>query len=173
MKLLKLIALLLFVLSSAGPVMAQVLWSGTTYGMSPAKVKSTVPNAVKPDDKPGELAGGSLELLRVNGIDIVGQTFNASFFFKDSKLTQVTLSAVDEMSFTGRIETFESLTEALRVKYGKELSRSASTSGLATMDANWQSGKTNISVFMMEMGKGKSILNINYQVRLAAEAGKL
>lgn len=173
MKLLKLIALLLFVLSSACPVMAQTLWNGTTYGMSPAKVKSIVPNASKPEESPGALSGGSIELLRLSGVEIVGHTFNASFYFKDSKLSQVTLSAAEELPFSSRVRTFESLTEALRVKYGKELSSRASGGVLPTMEANWQSGKTNISVLLMGMGDSGSLLNVNYQVRLAAEAGKL
>jgi hypothetical protein len=173
MKFLKLIALLLFVLSSASPVMAQALWNGTTYGMSPAKVKSLVPNASKPEESPGAISGGSIELLRLSGVEIVGHTFTASFFFKNSKLNQVTLSADEELPFDSRINTFKSLTEALRVKYGKELSTGSSGGVLPTMEANWQSGRTNIAVLVMGMGEGQSILNVNYQVRLAAEAGKL
>lgn len=173
MKTFRLFVFLFCVLGLGKSALAQVLWNGTSYGMSPVRVKALMPKAFNPGDKGDTLQDGSIELLRLKNVELVGQSFTASFFFRESKLRQVTLSADGERSLDSRGNTFDALAEALRVKYGKELNRSQTGTGLASIEASWQSGKTNISLFMMEIGSGQSILNINYQVRLAAEASKL
>ncbi len=152
---------------------AQTLWRGTVAGMPPAEVKRLVPEAVPPEGKAGSLATGAVELLRVPNFELVNEQFSASFYFKNDKLSQVTLALRGTKSFESALRTFESVTEALRARYGPELSRKLPQGSLATAEATWLSGRTNIDLFVLSVAPGHLIFNINYQVRLAREADKL
>src|SRR5688572_3118734 len=101
-------------------VIAQPLWGGTEYGMSVEQVKIVVPEAIAPA-KSETLRNGAVELLRLEGLEIVGKQFSARFFFLQDKLNQVTLSLARETAdFNSVVLTFDSVTEALRAKYGRE-----------------------------------------------------
>lgn len=153
---------------------AQTLWQGAAYGMSVDEVRKVVPDAVPPRKDPGHLGDGSQELLRLDGIELVNKKFAASFFFKAKKLSQVTLSLQNGRSFDEALGVFDSLTEALRAKYGPEISRKIDRGRLLdTAKATWLLGGTNVSLFLMGVGKDYAVLNVNYQVRLAKEADKL
>lgn len=156
----------------ARSVHAQMLWGGTVYGMSTQEVLKVVPNA-KMMDRGHYLQGGAKELIRADNIYIVNKKFYASFFFIKNKLEQVTLT-LDKISFNDALLTFESLTEALRGKYGVELKREIDKiSVLKQASATWMSGKTNINVLAITVGDNPAILNINYQIRLSKESDKL
>lgn len=80
----------------------------------------------------------------------------------------------DERSFSSSLLVFDSLADALRSKYGKEISRDVdSRSVLKKAEANWASGRTNINLFVITGGDSPATLNLNYQTRLSAEADKL
>jgi hypothetical protein len=151
---------------------AQSLWGGADYGMSVSQVRSAVKGAVTPD-KPGHLGDGAEELLKVANVEIVNQRFDAHFYFKGQKLSQVTLSLIPEREFHGLMLVFDSLTDALRSKYGQEISRNISRGTLNRADATWMSGRTNINVFVLSVSDTSGVLNINYQVRVASDADKL
>lgn len=151
----------------------QTLWQGSEYGMSPEQVTALFAKAQPPSNNPSHLQGGAVELLRIDQITLVNKEFIGRFFFKDNKLVQVMLSIGDKPSFTTSLITFDALTDALRAKYGPELSRKISRGTLNIANADWISGRTNISLFAMSVGTNEASLNLNYQVRLAAEADKL
>lgn len=152
---------------------AQTLWRETVYGMGPDEVMKLVPEAVPVTVKRGTLNSGAEELLRIDGVEIVNEKFTASFYFKDQKLVQVMLSLESPKSFPTSLRVFDTLTEALRAKYGQELSRKVSRTPFPHADATWLSGRTNIGVWLMAVDETHVRLNINYQVRLTREADKL
>jgi len=141
--------------------------------MTVAEVQSAVPEAVRPA-KPDTLGNGARGILEVPNVEITARTFTATFFFLDQRLTQVTLGMDAPGSFNIGKMHFESLLDALRVKYGKEQSLSnENLGGLKTREATWLSGKTNVGLLLLAVGDAESTLNINYQVSLAKEAEKL
>jgi hypothetical protein len=164
---------LFYVLFLNAPASAQSLWNGTNYGMSVDEVRATVPKAIAPD-KPNRLADGAQELLRLTNVEIVGKTFDAQFFFRNGRLSQVTLSLEKGHTFHQATLTLNALSDALRAKYGREISHENDrTAALNRITATWLSGKTNINVLAIGVGDFDATLNVNYQMRIAREAEKL
>ena len=162
--------ILLLVIFSAS-AQEQTLWRKTVAGMSPAEVTRRVPEATPPKGLPNTLEDGAVELLKIPSFALVNQPFSASFYFKRDKLTQVMLSLLTPSTFDSALLTFDSLTEALRAKYGPEISRSRN---FFKAEAMWISGRTNITLILFSVAPGAPIIfNLNYQVRLAHEADKL
>ncbi|HCG76618.1 TPA: hypothetical protein DEW49_01750 [bacterium] len=176
-----LIVLLMFLVSSfillkPGVVKAQSLWGKTKYGMTIEQVKEVVPNAVRPSD-PNCLAKDEeiKELLRVDEIILVGDPFRVSFFFKENKLYQISLSLKEKPGKIAAETLFDMLVDALRVKYGKEIAyRKEKVKGiLNNWKATWMSGRTNITLSSLCLAGEFISLSIMYQVRIAEEADKL
>jgi hypothetical protein len=161
------------ILTTAPTLCAQTLCHGAAYGMTLDDVKKAVPEAAPPPTKPEHLGDGSEELLRLEGVQLVNEKFTARFFFKAKRLTQVTLSLQKDHTFDDALRVFNSLTEALRTKYGPEISRQTHRGMLNTAEAEWVSGRTNVGLIAMSVGENDATLNVNYQVRLAEEADKL
>ena len=87
--------------------------------MSVTQVKKVVPGAVAFIPTDGKTLGdGAVPLLQLNNYEIKGIKFDALFFFKDSKLIQVTLTPIDSEN-QGAAYTI--IVETLRSKYGKEV----------------------------------------------------
>lgn len=148
---------------------AQSLWGGTEYGMSVDQVKSVVPNVTTPTS-PSGLLGGAQELLRLENVQIVNKRFAASFYFIAGKLTQVTLSFEKGHTFRGAMLVVDSLTEALRAKYGREINRDIKRGVPNIASTTWMAGRTNINILAMGV-ENEAFLNINYQVQVALDAG--
>ena len=131
-------------------------------------VSNAVPGAVPPD-KGNRLGDGLLELLQLPKIELVGKPFQASFFFKDERLVQVTLTLTEKLRFNlARISAYDSLLQALRVKYGPELSSTNNSIGTSgSIGTSWMSGRTNISLLLIGIADNPAFLNVNYQVRVA------
>jgi len=145
--------------------------------MSLEQVKRVVPGAVTPAE-PEQFNDGTKELLRLEDIEIVHRRFRVLFYFKNGKLDQVTLNLKKPEGFDDLLHVFDSLTEVLRSKYGKEIKRDihrgdiSSAGQMNTAEATWLQGQTNINLYSISFGP-TSELNVNYQVRLAKEAEKL
>ena len=150
----------------------QSLWKESSYGMTPEQVKSTFPTASKPDD-PGTLHGGAIELLTVKDVEIINRKFDAAFFFKDGKLSQVTLQLQKGSTSAAAKLGYDSLREVLRSKYGQEIDSKSSSGFMSSATTTWMSGKTNIMLFYNKTGDLDPILSVIYQVRLSNEADKL
>lgn len=165
-------AAFLFVLFFATPATAQELWNKAEYGMTVKQVMHAVPGS-KPVKDGGTLKDGAVELLRLTGIEISQQQFDAEFFFKNDRLVQVTLSCTNPKKFILMTSVFDSILTTLRSKYGTELN-SSSQQGIANIqDATFVSGGKNITLVIIGIGDNPVILSIVYQVRIAKEAEKL
>jgi hypothetical protein len=140
--------------------------------MTLTEVKAAVPKVVPPL-KPNRLGDAAVELLRLEDVELVNKKFTASFYFKASKLSQVTLSLEKGHTFHAATLVFDALTEALRAKYGNEISRRSKRGMLNLTEAEWLSGRTNINLIVLSVGETDATLNVNYQVRVAREADKL
>ena len=135
--------------------------------MSVAQVQALHPTAQSPKEM-STLYGGVKGLLALPAIEIANAVFTPTFYFKDEKLVQVTLSS-SQRSFSSAVMDFKNVSTALRAKYGEEISKDVSR---AQVTANWLSGKTNITLFAFA-SEGSTDLNIAYQVRIARDADKL
>lgn len=153
-------------------VLAQSLWGGTEFGMSPSQVRKQYPTS-EFSAKPSTLHGGAKGLLVLSGIEIVNKNFSAIFYFNNEKLEQVVLSCEKQPNFDSALLVFTVVSDALRFKYGQEISKNVNRGILNQANAVWLSGKTNISMIAMGVENNDAILNINYQVRVAKDADKL
>lgn len=151
---------------------AQTLWGDTVYGMPLEEVQRLIPEAKPPEGKGNTLYGGAEELLRIEQFELVDKMFTVGLYFKENKLVQVMMSLRPE-SLTSTMSTFEALSDALRAKYGTEVSRRDSPGSSMTAQAIWLSGRTNITLSVMSSTPSFATLWLNYQVRVAREADKL
>lgn len=152
---------------------AQTLWQDTAYGMSVEEVRAVVPGAVSPTN-PNSLQDGAEELLRLESFELVGEAFKGEFFFKDDKLVQVSFYLPEGYSANAGRRIFDSLTSALRAKYGQELSREVEENpGGRKAEATWLWGQTNIGLSLFSAGADFVLLKLEYQVKLVREADKL
>jgi hypothetical protein len=141
--------------------------------MSPEEVNILIPDAAEPSSQPGWLQDGANELLRVEHFDLLNEFFTASLYFKERKLSQVTLTLTGEKSFDSALRTFDSVSAALCSKYGQEVSRRVSNSPFPSAQATWLCGRININVTVLSVATGHLVFNINYQATLAREADKM
>ena len=156
------------------PVRAQALWQGTAYGMSVEEAHRALPVSAPPKGTPERLGNHAEERLRVENVEVAHRRFTASLFFLDGKLCQVTLALRDRLPFSSTTLVFDAMVDALRAKYGRELSdRTRVTGSLRTRSADWLSGRTNINVFALAQDDTPALLNVNYQFSIAKDADKL
>ncbi|MHA3097748.1 hypothetical protein [Acinetobacter brisouii] len=98
---------------------SQIVWQKAAKGMTVSQVKKVVPNAEAFIPTEGKTLGdGAVPLLELKNYEIKGIKFNALFFFKDSRLIQVTLTPIS--SENHRV-AYTLIVETLRSKYGKEV----------------------------------------------------
>lgn len=138
--------------------------------MSQAQVLQAFPSATTPIEKETIKSGASCELAIPNYV-ISSDNYRVCFYFAADKLVQVMLSAQ-----TPSRTQFEILLSLLRSKYGRELGSGdnpCTVDGYTKCSADWvlPSG-TNVSATYYELGNA-SILNVNYQTRMAADASNL
>lgn len=164
--------ILLVLLLAPRSSIAQVLWGKTEYGMTIEQVTAVLPDA-KPPQNPRRLDAGDEEKLRIENIDLVKRKFSASFFFADGKLTQVYLTIQDGLNRREVFAAFDALTEALRAKYGREISHSKKENVTKHGVAAWMSGRTNINLAAISVTDADGILNVVYQVQIARDSDKL
>ncbi|PXX99685.1 hypothetical protein CR157_02635 [Halomonas sp. LBP4] len=121
------------------------------------------------------LGTGAVELVRRDDYRVVGESFRKKFYFSGGELNQVTLSLDRQRDFHATLLVFESLVEALRARYGQEVNYSVEPLGvMKEAEADWfNSNGVNISLYAMTIGDSDALLNVNYQVRVSEEAGKL
>lgn len=101
------IATLLLLSLFLSPCMAQELWRGAREQMTLEQVQELFPEARKPAD-PEELVG-SVELLRVDSVDLYGRKFDAGFYFKRKKLAVVKLRPLGEMTEIDSFGLFDTI----------------------------------------------------------------
>ena len=142
--------------------------------MSPKDVRALMPDAIDPK-KIANLNSGAMEFLQIEDFVVVHRHFSVHFYFSDKKLEQVTLKLKrrEEDTFHFYMQTFDSFSEALRAKYGAEVSKDKKDyDGYRRVEAMWMSGRTNIGILLFDV-YGSLLLNVNYQVRISKESEKL
>lgn len=108
------IALVLVALTAS----AQALWGGAPIGASPAEVSRLLPE-VK-DTSAERRAQDEGILLEIPRHELAGQDFLVSFYFEDSQLQRVVLSANPGSTERARAVTQE-LGASLRARYGLDV----------------------------------------------------
>lgn len=156
----------------AAPVCDE-LWGQTCYGMTVNQVLKAVPGASAHAALAGKnLANGAFELATGPDQTIAGEMFTPRYYFLNGRLDEVMLTLEGVTDSYKATSAFEALTDALRAKYGPELSLHQTLIG---RDGNWRHGKTNIALALFVIGNADPhpLLNVVYQTRLAEDAGHL
>ncbi|SDU15833.1 hypothetical protein SAMN05216210_2114 [Halopseudomonas salegens] len=133
--------------------------------MTPVQIQQLFPGAQPPGIQ-GSLYGGAKELLAVPDVEIAGNTFVASFFFKDNGLTQVMLKLTGEETTDGMERAYVSLYGAFRAKYCDEELTTMNTAFMRTMTTEWLPEGRRVILRYFECRDCISDLSIVYQVRL-------
>lgn len=139
----------------------QSLWQMTSVGMSIEQVHKLYPEANLLESSPNNTyPNGSVELLKLNEINIVRNPFSVAFCFKEQKLFQVIIKSrnVDKQSI---YELYTVLTS----KYGKPINELFDRPIKTT---EWISGKTNIYMMVIH-----DSVQIGYEASISKEADKL
>ena len=157
--------ILLFILTFSVVCHGKTLWQKTQTGMTLSQVESLFPEAKR--QKPSSetmLGDGAQELLKIEDYKINIYYYDASFYFLNGKLKQVTLVLKDGQSVGGATE---SLVESLRIKYGKEV---ISQNDRFVFKKKWiTKEKTNINVSLY----GGKYLTVIYSDRDDLDLNKL
>lgn len=151
------------------PLRAQMLWAGTTAGMSTAQVQQVVPEAGPTNESealklPGERG---VELLTADGVVVAGHTFRVRFYFKEGQLVHVALTEGGEVP-SKEFEKFRSL---LRGKYGME----QSTRSSEYIQVTWKVMATTINLTWVPQTRQKNptSLSISYESPIIKDTERL
>lgn len=160
MKFLKIFMAFIFIATSSVSVGAQQLWNGSTYGMSEGAIKSMFPKVVVAKNK-NPYGSNATPVYDLNDIDLEGDKFTATFFFKDGKLTQVRLSpsGIEEIDWI--LYKAKRLEEILTHKYGTPYKSNDQSQGeiLKFKEAHWKNEKTEIMLIASEITPSANINN--------------
>lgn len=148
---------------------AQELWATARAGMSIGETKAQFPDAVRPAD-PSHLAGSAVELLQIPHLEISNSPFRVRFYFRNEKLSQVTLNYLKKERFESALITYNNIVPILRSKYGQEI---AHDSKRGTERYEWATFGKSISALLTAVGNNDAIFNINYRARVKADVDKL
>lgn len=164
--------LVLLALAVSPIAVADTLWGKAVAGASVAEVKAAIPEATDHEPTPDQkIKSGAKKLLTLTPVPVAGKDFTAEFFFGNDNLEQVSLSfqkpGIDPDDCH---HTSNSVVEALRAKYGKELTRDVSS---RSASMSWSSGKTSISLFTLVSGSLLCTVHVSYNNRIGASASNL
>lgn len=142
---------------------AQTLWGGAAYGMNVAQVQARVPQARVPEN-PDELAGGESEGLRVDGVELAGHRFQASYFFAGGALVQVDL--VQEAARAGRadLQVFRDVAAALEAQHEAPAGSTQQDEPFERRRLYWQVADTQVALLLLQVGDA-SLVKVVYQVQ--------
>ncbi|MDB6093139.1 MAG: hypothetical protein JWM32_701 [Verrucomicrobia bacterium] len=151
--------------AAATPLRAQLLWPGTTSGMSVEQVQSLFPPAHAPVEAIKLPGGRAEELLELDEYEIVGRKFRVAFFFKARRLLEVALLQTGELG----PEELEKFKVILRAKYGTEYS----TRSGEYIQVKWNAVQTVILLTWTPLGRGIATLSISYEAPIIDDAIRL
>lgn len=153
---------------AVGSASAQQLWQQSRVGMSVAEVIAAFPGAALAQS-PTPNRDGSIDLVALPGVDIASCPFRASFVFQAEKLNAVRVGCHTPSPIeTERVS--KAVMEALRAKYGAEISQERSTIG--TTHA-WFSAGVKIQLEAIQIGSNDGLVNVFYTPSTGKDAGKL
>lgn len=136
-------------------------WSGLKYGASIEEVKGNIPGVKQ--EKGSHLYDGAIAMLRKQGVIVAGINFDASYFFKDGKFTQVNLAYQDMTNNEITLRNFEKLSSELRAKFGPEERRNVKNErwGISGK-ASWLVGSDKLWVSISPITGDTSLLTFGY-----------
>jgi hypothetical protein len=147
MKIAKKLAIFILISTSSIMVGAQQLWNGTTWGMSESTVKRMFPNIVTTKSEISSF-DSAIPVYDLNGIDLEGDKFTATFFFRDGKLIKVRLYP-QEVESTERIfYKANRLEEILTSKYGTPYKSEGEN--LKYKTTRWKNKRTEIMLVALQ-----------------------
>ncbi len=152
----------------AVPAHSQALWKEAQVGMSLEATQRQFPKAMRPSS-PTQLGDGSRELLRLPNANVQGHAFDALFFFKKGKLTQVSLELQEQGGAVFALQTFRSIKAAFDAKYGapdgeENQQFNAPTGPAAFRTASWRSRRTLITLSYATAAGRLVVLNVAYRL---------
>lgn len=149
-------------------VSAQQLWQESRVGMTIPEVLRAFPGATELSAPPKN-GDGSYDGVQLPPVEIGGCPFEPRFLFQQDKLSAVRLTCKTEsVQNTDRVN--KALQEALRAKYGQEISREKNSIG--TISA-WYSSGTKIQLQAIQIGSGPGLVIVFYTPNTGRDAGKL
>jgi hypothetical protein len=140
------------------------LWQDVPYGITREELRAIRSDTVDSQDEL-RLGNGDVCALVIPGYELLGRRYSVLFYFTMEGLTQVTIKCEEAVAFSD----FQTISEALTLKYGHSISRHEQRDGFSSSDWIADNG-VNVSVVCFPE---ISCLNINYQVRLVEAASKL
>ena len=147
MKFLKIFVAFIIILITSISARSQQLWNGTSYGMTENTIKNMFPNTVSTKSKKSSW-DSAIPVYDLNGIDLEGDKFTATFFFKDGKLIKVRLYP-QELEGTERIfYKANRLEEIITSKYG--IPYKSEGENLKYKTTRWKNKKTEIMLVALQ-----------------------
>jgi hypothetical protein len=141
---------------------AQELWQGASAGMSEAQVRQLFSGVATSSRPP--LEDGTEVKLELGDVQILGATFRARFFFKTARLVRVSLAHEGPDKSEVEVNVLEGrLLDALRTKYGRELSRDVvGASSVHSEVTKWTSAGAAITLTHISV-RGSASLGVIYE----------
>lgn len=131
--------------------------------MSVDEVQRNIPGATQVNGS--HLYDGAKELLSKKGVTVAGITFEASYFFKDGKLSQVNVNdrAMNKNEVT--LLNFERLLSELRGRFGNEGQRNVKNENWGISgEASWSVGSDKLWASITPITADTSMLNFGYNL---------
>ncbi|ESQ89857.1 hypothetical protein ABAC460_11180 [Asticcacaulis sp. AC460] len=136
--------------------MAQALWRNVDYGMTKSQVATAQPSA-RPSTEKESLRNGATCDLAIDNQMVADRPFRACFYFLNTKLHQVTLSAQSPATK----EDLDAVLRAVVDQYGDALSVQDTGD---IYDGTWSIGSdVRFSVFYANIGGTGGMMNLVYQ----------
>ena len=152
---------------------ATELWQGAEAGDSEAEFLARFDKAARPAD-PDSLDDDTYCNVWIESLEVVGEPFQACFFFTDDQLVQVMLTMKDEPSAREGEAIFDRILEGLRARYGEEDSLKRDGGMLTIHNADWFSDDLEVNLILVYVGDGNAMaLNVNYRPRAAVDTNNL
>lgn len=141
-----------------------ILWQDVRYGMTMEEVQQIRPDAIRSAD--GEaIADGSMAELKIPHLQLGAHNYAALFYMKGGYLTQVTIRTNGGPKWVD----FNDITNALRLRYGREVRIKESLDGLSVGEWLSADGINITLVFQATI----DLLNVVFQYRYADAARQL
>lgn len=140
------------------------LWQDVAYGMTVSEVLATRLDAIA-SGNPQRLNDGAVSDVWIPSLSLADRDYSVLFYFKDSFLSQVTIATNGGPTAAD----FHAVTNALRLRYGREVSFKENASSFSTGEWLSADGINIVVVFHDAI----ECLNINFQYRYANAATQL
>lgn len=138
-------------------------WEGLKYGMSLDEVQRNVPGTTQVMGS--HLYDGAKELLKKTGVTVAGITFEASYFFKDGRLSQVNVNDRTMNKNEVTLPNFERLLSELRARFGNEREKNVKNESWGISgEASWSVGGDKLWVSITPITADTSTLNFGYNL---------